>query len=326
MRRILFLIIVAACLMSSCDNGGTEEHLIIMSWNVQNLFDDVDNGTEYREFDPGLGDWNYDCFNRKASALADVITSSVAGGPDVVLLQEIENDNALRHLNENCLKASSYSYRLFFPTENSAVGTGVLSRFPVESANSHTVNCGGEVKGRNISMFQITLPETGELMVIYINHWKSKLGGAEETEIYRIAAAELLSDLIRQRLDQQSVGILAAGDFNESHDEFSRIGEAYPTAIIAGRLSGSEELELYNPWSDSECSGSYSYKSEWETIDQFFLSSEFFDGEGWDYSGFNTTVLEFNSSSEGFPLGWQASTGAGCSDHFPILLELSMSG
>jgi len=27
--------------------------LTLMSYNLQNLFDDVRNGTEYREFDPG---------------------------------------------------------------------------------------------------------------------------------------------------------------------------------------------------------------------------------------------------------------------------------
>ena len=30
----------------------------VMSWNVQNLFDAVDDGNEYSEFDPSFGNWN----------------------------------------------------------------------------------------------------------------------------------------------------------------------------------------------------------------------------------------------------------------------------
>lgn len=324
MKHVLFIIIICIVLSSGCSSGGTDENLVIMSWNVQNLFDDVDNGTEYREYDPGLGDWNYDCFHRKAAALADVITSAAVGGPELVLLQEVENNNALKHLNEDCLKASGYEYSLFFPTEGSAVGTGILSRFPIIAVNSHAVTYNRAVRGRNISEATIVLPETEQQLVIFINHWKSKLGGAEETEIYRIAAAELLSELMSHALELSSSAVLAAGDFNESHDEFLRTGEAYQTAITMDGLIGSS-LVLYNPWIIADCPGSYFYKDEWETIDQFFLTETLFDGAGWDYSGFETAALEFNSTAEGYPLSWYSSAGIGSSDHFPILLKLSLS-
>ena len=322
MKRKVFFVLSAVVILYGCSAAEGTDKLFVMSWNVQNLFDDIDNGTEYYEFDPGAGDWNYDSFSRKASAVADVISASVSGGPDIIVMQEIENENALKYLNENCLKASCYTYSLFFPTEDSAVGTAVLSRFPIEAANSHAVNFGGKPAGRNISDFIVSIPGDAEPLVIIINHWKSKLGGAEETEGSRIEAARLLSELIRIRLEEHSGAVLAAGDFNESHDEFERIGGLYATAMANGGLAGAEELELYNPWDDAACEGSYYYDNRWETIDQFFLSEGFFDGAGWDYSSFSIAAVDFNSTVDGKPLGWRSSTNTGASDHFPILLEL----
>ncbi len=333
----LFIIII----LSGCSDSGREpQELVIMSWNVQNFFDDTDNGTEYYEFDPSNGEWTYDNFSRKSSALADVVTASVKGGPDIVLLQEIENFNALRHLNENGLKASGYKYSMFFPTEGSAIGIGVLSRYPVTEALNHAVNYNGSTAGRNIAELHIALPDGREPIVIFVNHWKSKLGGAEETEPLRIAAAELLYELMTAPV-RESHGslVLAAGDFNESHDEYSRTGGLYPTAVrivqagISAQLPGvlcsgsafvdaSGEQVFFNPWSGTSAAGSYYYDGGWETIDQFFLGSGFFDGKGYEYSGFRTAVLGFNTDSEGRPLKWHSSTGTGCSDHLPVVLTL----
>jgi len=56
---IALLFILAAC-SPGCTLQGAERSdiLVIMSWNVENLFDGIDNGTEYQEFDPGEGSWD----------------------------------------------------------------------------------------------------------------------------------------------------------------------------------------------------------------------------------------------------------------------------
>jgi endonuclease/exonuclease/phosphatase family metal-dependent hydrolase len=341
MKKLIFPMAALWLFLSGCGAGEADaSRLVIMSWNVQNLFDDIDNGTEYREYDPANGEWTYDSFSRKAAALADVITAAVPGGPDIVLLQEIENDNALKHLNEEALKASGYKFRLFFQTDNSAIGCGVLSRLPISAAYNHAVNYGGQLTGRNISELHFVLEAEAEDLCIFLNHWKSKLGGAEETEPSRIAAAMMLCRLMREAaILHPGAPVMAAGDFNESYDEFARVRGQYLTAIISGEQKSADnsavlhclpvdELLLdpdsgfYNPWSEASCKGSYFYKGGWETIDQFFLNSGFFNGNGWDYAGFETVVLDFNSTAEGLPLQWQNLSGYGCSDHFPIILEL----
>ena len=66
-----------------------------MSYNVENLFDDVDDGTEYPEYDPGRGSWSSEAFPLRVDTIAEVVRKSVPGGPDILLLQEVENGNAL---------------------------------------------------------------------------------------------------------------------------------------------------------------------------------------------------------------------------------------
>ncbi len=331
----LFVFVLSCCLN---EDGGETLHL--MSWNVQNLFDDVDDGTEYYEFDPSNGEWNNDLFNRKAAALSEVISAAAAGGPDIVLLQEVENENALKLLNDGYLKACNYSYAVFFPTQDSAIGCGVLSRLPVLSVKNHAVNLRGKNSGRNIA--EIDFGEGAGGFKVFLNHWKSKLGGPEETEESRSASAGLLNSLIKKAAAESAdLLIIAAGDFNESHDEFNRVNHSYRTAIMPAAETGEtpseetmyyvdskagmtadSEIGLYNPWVDAEYEGSYFYNGTWETIDQFFLNAAAFDREGLEYAGFRAAALDFNTASDGSPLRWQSGTGAGCSDHFPVILEL----
>ncbi len=77
----------------SCTNGIT-----VMSYNVENLFDDVDDGTEFRDYDPEKGKWDAEAFALRVDTIAEVVRKAVPGGPDILLLQEVENENALRAL------------------------------------------------------------------------------------------------------------------------------------------------------------------------------------------------------------------------------------
>jgi endonuclease/exonuclease/phosphatase family metal-dependent hydrolase len=341
-KKAVLMFIATAEILSCCLNEGDgRDVFVFMSWNVQNLFDDVDNGSEYYEYDPANGEWNNDLFNRKAAAIAEVITAAVPGGPDIVLLQEVENDNALTLLNDGYLKPLGYHYSLFLPTQNSAIGCGVLSRIAIISVKSHAVNFRGKTAGRNISEIDFQIDGRGTGLKVFVNHWKSKLGGAAETEEARVASAGLLKSLIfDSAADVSEPLVIAAGDFNESHDEHLRVNREYSTAIMpraeadraadgvlsyvasAADMTGAVDGSLYNPWIDSDCKGSYCYDGIWETIDQFFLNAKAFDGEGLEYGRFKTAEFDFNTGPDGLPLRWLSLNGSGCSDHFPVILEL----
>ncbi|KIM08523.1 MAG: hypothetical protein KU28_03795 [Sulfurovum sp. PC08-66] len=63
----------------------------VASYNVENLFDLVNNGSEYDEYIPNRNGWDKSALNKKLNNIAQVICDLNA---DTVALQEIENINA----------------------------------------------------------------------------------------------------------------------------------------------------------------------------------------------------------------------------------------
>ncbi len=334
-------------LLLSCSCGGQEDtEITIMSWNVQNFFDDISDGTEYSEFDPSEGDWNTDCFNQKAAALAEVIQSVKPSGPEVVVLQEVENENALNLLKDMYLKECGYIWSAFLPTQDSAVSNAVLSRLEIEEIITHTVYLDSTAAGRSIGEVRLKADDFSEIY-LFVNHWKSRSGGAEETEPRRIAASRRLAALIKvpQSVSKSSGTeniqerlIIAAGDFNESWDEQNRVDGTYEVALGIGIdekksqclrsadaqtvLASESDSLMYNPWIDCDSSGSYSYRGSWEALDQFFFDRQAIDGRGLEFKSFMVYQPDFMLTEYKTPLRWITSAKEGYSDHFPVIAVL----
>ena len=345
---LLPLLTLASC--SRCSLLGIEpassrrskpSEVTLLSWNVQNLFDDVDNGTEYYEFDPEKGEWDIELFYTKMLKISEVIEQSVKGGPDILLLQEVENENTLESLQMEILKGLHYSYGVMVESPGSAVNTGVLSRYPVRNIRSHGLFVEGQKSLRNVLEAEISVGEHS--LIVFNNHWKSKLGGAEETEKIRIESAALIIRRVTEILTAiPEADIIVAGDLNENHDEYLRIAGAYTTALLpfsddtepgpglwladspslCSRLPGDGVLVLFSPWYGTDIPGSYYYKSSWETIDHFLLSAALFDDKGFRYHRFDVVSLPFMVNEQGVPMSWNSNTAGGYSDHLPLLLTL----
>ncbi len=321
--------------------------LTIMSYNVENLFDAVDNGTEYREFDPGRAAWNAETFQSRTSALADVIRKAVAGGPDVILLQEIENQNALTALVSSGLQGMGYGWQVLVPKRGLAANVAVISRIPVLKVLTYAVPPAKDGPVRDL--LEVRLEWKGSLLYLFNNHWKSKTGGVRATEAARLAACRVLVARLRELLQQDPAAeFLVAGDLNESVDEYERTGRKYETALIPmeervpagfdGKslfLSGnlrqlglsSDRLVLYEPWFEisPERRGSYYYQGDWLTVDHLLLSPGLTDNVGLTYrwGSFNAVRLPFLLNERGEPKRFNPTTGeAGYSDHLPVLVRL----
>lgn len=320
-----------------------------MSYNVQNIFDDSDNGTEYPEFDPGRGEWGTSQYNTRLFNLSEVIRRSVSGGPDVIALQEIENSRVAEDLVENYLKGMDYNYIIVTDTEDSAIQLGFISRLKFDEIKVHQIFLDGYNTGRPILEASI-VTDSGTLAV-FNNHWKSKLGGSEETEPARIAAATALKRRILELSSgNPQVDIVVFGDLNENWNEYRLIGEDYITALMpfddiilpdpAGPILitgsrdvisydstvdviGPKPIILYSPWcTDSEMSGSYVYNDTWQTIDHILMNSGLFDGFGFEYESFRVLKDDYLLNTLGYPLKWRTETGYGYSDHLPLILVI----
>jgi len=88
-------------------------------------------------------------------------------------------------------------------------------------------------------------------------------------------------------------------------------------------------ITLYSPWyaelrnENDDSSGSFYYKNNWETIDHFLLSAQFFDGRGWDFESARILNIPPFTNAKGTPTAYNPRTGSGLSDHLPLMLLLS---
>ncbi|MDR3168166.1 MAG: endonuclease/exonuclease/phosphatase family protein [Treponema sp.] len=339
------------------DNAGT---FTVATWNIQALFDGTEGGTEYDEYRESAG-WTEEKYRARVNSISQAISQMAANIPDVIALQETENSQVLEELAKDAF-LSKYGYRWTFFANNpeASLGIGILSRFPLEETRVHSITRDTETTPRPVLEVRI-LPKNKPI-VLFICHWKSKLGGDHETESLRRASARVILRRIREiRDDYKDMPIIVLGDLNENHDEFYRQAGSIICALLpddpkAAELAGftpdGEEADepqqnlqmdflilskkkppapgyffpeasvLYSPWGNELQDGSYYYKNAWETIDHFLLTESLFDNGGWEFDSSWVVKKEPFVNSQGYPNAYNPRTGNGLSDHLPLMLVL----
>lgn len=328
--------------------------ITIATWNVQALFDGVDTGREYDEYRESAG-WSEEKYRARLTSIAEAVEQMGESAPDILALQEVENAGVLKDLAEGSLSGSGYGWTFFANNSGYSLGLGVLSRFPLTQAKAHSVNAEGTTAPRPV--LELRLEPEGKPLALFICHWKSKVGGEEVTEASRRASARVILRRLKEfRREEPDLPVIIMGDLNENHDEFYRRSGTVVSALLpddpkAAELSGfydGEEIPeardflvisgqkppearhftgtipLYSPWGNELEKGSYNYKNEWSTIDHFLLTGAFFDGRDWEFETCEVPHREPFINGKGHPNTYSPRTGAGQSDHLPLLLTLTM--
>jgi len=370
--NVLLLLVLATCCAGGCAVGcagdnisgtaettGKDDSIAIMTWNVQALFDGVEDGTEYDDYRESAG-WTREKYRGRLNAIAQAI-DKMERKPDIIALQEIESEQVLLDLAD-VIASRNYGWVHFTAIPQMALGVGLLSRFPLEQAKSHSVNIDGEIAPRPMLEARIKIGGEGNNapLALFVCHWKSKLGGDDATESARRASARIILRRLRELAESEpDLPVIIMGDLNENHDEFYRRNGTALSALLpddphAAEFSGLRGIEaaalaeetqkdfivlskskppspryfpsgvtaLYSPWSVELEDGSYYYKNDWETIDHFLLSPQLFTGTGWDFDACQVVNTPPFAGASGLPGGYNPRTGYGLSDHLPLLLVL----
>jgi endonuclease/exonuclease/phosphatase family metal-dependent hydrolase len=205
-------------------------------------------------------------------------------------------------------------------------------------------------------VLELWLQPEDDPLALFVCHWKSKLGGDDATETLRRASARIILRRIREiHSTRPDVPAVIMGDLNENYDEFYRRGGATLSALLpddpdasdfigaenAGPANWEDFLVLsgekppaalnfdssmpafYSPWGRELQQGSYYYRNEWETIDHFLLSEQFFDQKGWDFDSCQVLTQEPFVNAGGLPNAYNPRSGGGLSDHLPLMLVLT---
>ncbi|GMO38604.1 MAG: endonuclease/exonuclease/phosphatase family protein [Termitinemataceae bacterium] len=328
---LALLVLAAALLMTSClggcdtypdttsYGGKSGKKLSVASWNMQALFDGAETGSEYADYSKEAG-WNEQKYLARLNADSDAIMQIGERGPDFLALIEVENQSVLETLGTEYLAKCGYNYSFFTNTQGYSLGVGVLSRYPFTKKLSHSSNINGERIPRPIA--EVWIEPDGKPIVIFICHWKSKLGGESTTEIMRRNAAKIILRRINQiNAENQGTAIIVLGDLNENYDEFYRNSCEYICAIMPDDPQAAILTGFALPAQEEEDDAAVLPKP---IQDFFILSSEkppvsaFFDGaSGVFYSPWS---LEMQNGSYYYGSNWETI------DHFllsPTLFDES---
>jgi hypothetical protein len=323
-----------------------------MAYNLENLFDTQhDPGTEDHSYLP-LGkkqseehkricnkirngkykaecldmDWNEKVLQRKMERLASVILQVNEGkGPDILIMEEIENMNVLTIFNEQHLKKAGYKTKILIEGfDKRGIDVAMLSRLEEFSpAQLHKIPYKGKDaeeqewmdRSRGILQVNLWLPDKTKLSVFGV-HFPS---GSNPT-YWRKQSVDHLNKLLKE-LPKDTLAV-AGGDFNINSTEDGK--------------HFLYEKDLADYWLVSHlvgckgCIGSsyYHYKREWSFLDALTFHKDFHPKEGkanWylDFDSIsiaNHSVYQKNRFMS--PARFEENSPVGVSDHWPIFAVL----
>ena len=180
----------------------------IATFNVENLFDAKNEGSEYREFIIGKSDWDAAKCANKLHAVCDVIRVLDA---DIIGVQEIENDFVMRELALLC----GYKNFDFTKPPGSPFGVGIMSKFPLENRQIFSV---ANVKTRDILRADFDID--GVKFSVFVAHFLSQKNAISKKK----AEIELL-----QKISHKPKNAILLGDFNTDYGYNSLLNELIST-------------------------------------------------------------------------------------------------
>ena len=345
MKKNLIFALVAlfACAFTSADikaqsSGGRRVQVAgIAFYNFENLFDTIPNNPLGRdeEFTPGGSrQWDGRKYWLKVHNLAYAIsqfkTKTTPYGPAIIGVSEIENASVmadvarqpeLRDWNLQIVHHDSPDLR--------GVDVGLMYNpryFKVENVTNHTLTALSFATRDQMCVVGQLL---GQRIGVLVNHWPSRLGGQEQSEPNRIAAAELSKQIADSlwRVDPD-MGVIVMGDLNDDPMNKS-------CAVILGGKREAKDAKphgFFNPWWNilNRGIGTLAYASSWNLFDQIIISGNLVNTpeDRWHFYEAKVLNFDFLKDTEGNRVGYPKRTYAagsflgGYSDHFPTEIFL----
>jgi len=262
-----------ATLIGFAQNLKAKEFKVVF-YNVENLYDTVDDPhTNDNEYLPtSKVGWTTERMYHKIHNIGKVLFSiDSINLPAVIGLAEVENKPVLEELViQTRLRYGHYKAILEEGSDPRGIDVGLLFRTEILQYISHKAIPSSKSFRSRFILYVKLKDAKKDTFHIFVNHWKSREGGAKETEIKRIENAEILKQSVDSLFrENPRVNIIIMGDFNDEPGNTSiavtlgaKKPERKPTA-------GSLYDLLWDPFANGE--GTLFYK-DWDVFDQFIVS------------------------------------------------------
>lgn len=336
---ILFLVLSTSKLVAE-----STDTLFIAFWNLQNMFDTIDDhGKNDEQFSPnGDMEWTEDRLDKKMYNLSRVIRFMNDGrGPDLLGVCEVENQALLDSMIYKFLPELHYKTAYLESPDKRGIDNGLIfnsEKFKLLNVQADTVHLADGWATRLIFGVNLLTNENKKITV-FVNHWPSRSGGQMESEPNRISAAQTLKGAVDRIFStDKSANIFIVGDFNDDPVDASVLQTLKAHPIKCDSLPDGFEMnsegELFNlsyqSFEDGE--GSFKYKDTWNMLDQIIVSESIITGNDINYicNSFEVfkpeLIVTRSGQYEGTPFptyGGKRYLG-GYSDHFPVIAKFKI--
>lgn len=307
------------------------DSLSVLFYNVENLFDDIDdlNSGDDEFLSNGLRNWSSFRYKSKIKKISQVILASNKWeGPDLIGLSEIENRNVLNELSGNSL-LNTIGYKILHKesSDHRGIDVGLLynpQKISILDSAFYRLELSENTFSRDILYAKLKFLK--DTLHVFVCHWPSRYSGALSSELNRMKASNLLLHQCVQIISKNSNSkILIMGDFNDEPNDKSLLN-------LTNNLMLNNKPLLSNLMDDEFELGTIKYKNQWYLFDQFIISNNLFKSKnGLRFLG----IPQICSSSFLFIkdekyLGnkpYRTFSGykfiGGYSDHLPILIKLN---
>lgn len=331
MKHLVMIVWVPAFFLATELFAQTE--FSIMTYNVENLFDDQDDVNRADETYLPLNtkasrshketckaiknfkfrkdcyrlDWNQSVIDKKMTNLSNVILSVDQGrGPDILILAEVENQRVLKQFNDRFLKVADYkTIQLIEGEDARGIDLAVLSRFGMDGS-SQLVSLNLDQKTRGVLKVPLKIKNEVRLTVFAVH-----LPSQGSPTSARMLALKNLTQILKNESSPWIVG----GDFNITDKENQEF------RLIENFLLPLGDVSHY--LGCKACSGTHNYKGKWSFLDLLYFDHRLKKaGITVDAASIKVVKQDAMLGRKNQPKRFDPDKGQGASDHLPLYSRL----
>jgi len=345
LRKTLLLLFLTLAITGFSQEKTGKQYKIrtVAFYNVENLFDTINDATKNDEASPIMemkgdrGKVYKDKIQKLASVIAQIGKDKSNTSPAIIGVAEVENRQVLEDLvNSKLLKSKRYSIIHYESPDKRGIDVALLyqPRYfkPVhhESFDPNIYSDGRKVYTRNQLLVSGYLDD--EMIHVIVNHWPSRRGGEARSRPLREKAAYQNTKIIEKiKETDENPKVLIMGDFNDDP-----INSSFKNVLkTKAKKKNMQEGDIYNPYESMFKKGfnTGGYRDNISMFDQILVTSPLVNMGKKDFSSykmFKAAVFNksFLTNSKGRYKGYPfrsfsfGSYIGGYSDHYPVYMYL----
>ncbi len=244
---------------------------------------------------------------------------------DIICLQEIENLQVLDRFVSRYLPREGYDNRLLIDgNDPRQIDVAILSRYPIVSTRTNRHLRANRNGSRTVDLFSrdclvADVEIKGHSLTLYVNHFKSMMGGRPETKARRLEQVKAVKEIVDSDWkDADYIGnFVVLGDFNDYVGSGTSLNDLikHPQLVDIGT-----RIPAADRWTHFWAKG-----GEYRMLDYILLSKALDDAAERPTPGVMRKGLPWRAEKyKGDRLSNVGSNEPKASDHAPLFVELPL--